>query len=87
MTSLKFSLTLPRYIDAGERDPFKRTYDFARFAEDLGYYSFQIDDHFNKAFAPVPAIASSWNKCGNVSPPSMPTEPTRSALRRFTRSQ
>jgi probable F420-dependent oxidoreductase len=28
----------------------------AKQAEDLGYYSFQIDDHFNKAFAPVPAI-------------------------------
>jgi probable F420-dependent oxidoreductase len=28
----------------------------AKQAEDLGYVSFQIDDHFNKAFAPVPAI-------------------------------
>jgi probable F420-dependent oxidoreductase len=28
----------------------------AKQAEDLGYYGFQIDDHFNKAFAPVPAI-------------------------------
>jgi len=30
--------------------------NLAKQAEDLGYYSFQIDDHFNKAFAPVPAI-------------------------------
>ena len=45
MTSIKFSLTLPRYIDEGERDPFRRTYDFARFAEDLGYYTGFVGHH------------------------------------------
>jgi probable F420-dependent oxidoreductase len=35
--SLRFSLPLPRYQDPGERDPYRRTYEFARYVEELGY--------------------------------------------------
>lgn len=45
MTAIKFSVTLPRYIDAGERDPFRRTYEYARFAENLGYHAGFVGHH------------------------------------------
>jgi len=45
MTKLDFSLTLPRYIDPGSPDPYRRTYDFARFAEELGYYGGFVGHH------------------------------------------
>ena len=34
---IEFSLTLPRYQDLGERDPYRRTYEFAHHVESIGY--------------------------------------------------
>lgn len=43
--SIRFSLALPRYVDLGEKDPYRRTYDFASTAEDLGYFGGFVGHH------------------------------------------
>ena len=40
-----FNLTLPRYEDRGERDPFRQTYEFARHVEDAGFIAGFIGHH------------------------------------------
>src|SRR5262245_33625638 len=40
-----FSLTLPRYLQRGATDPYRRTYDFARTVEDLGYHGGFVGHH------------------------------------------
>ena len=43
--SVKFSITLPRFHDLGQTDPYRRTYEYARWAEDLGYYGGFVGHH------------------------------------------
>lgn len=42
---IEFSLTLPRFHDVGERSPYRRTYEFARAVEELGYYGGFVGHH------------------------------------------
>lgn len=43
--SIRFDLTLPRYVDLGERDPYRRTYEFARDVEQWGYAGGFVGHH------------------------------------------
>ncbi len=43
--SIEFSLTLPRFQDPGERDPFQRTYEFARHVESVGFAGGFVGHH------------------------------------------
>lgn len=43
--AVRFSITLPRYLDPGAAHPFERTYAFARRAEELGYYAGYVGHH------------------------------------------
>jgi alkanesulfonate monooxygenase SsuD/methylene tetrahydromethanopterin reductase-like flavin-dependent oxidoreductase (luciferase family) len=43
--SIEFSLTLPRFEDPGERDPFRRTYEFARHVESVGFAGGFVGHH------------------------------------------
>jgi probable F420-dependent oxidoreductase len=42
---ITFSLTLPRYEDQSERDPFRQTYEFARHVEDVGFVGGFVGHH------------------------------------------
>jgi probable F420-dependent oxidoreductase len=42
---VEFSLTLPRFHDVGGRSPYRRTYDFARTVEELGYWAGFVGHH------------------------------------------
>jgi len=42
---IEFSLTLPRYQDLGERDPYRRTYEFAHHVESIGYAGGFVGHH------------------------------------------
>ncbi len=42
---IEFSLTLPRFHDPGERQPYRRTYDFCRTVDRLGYAGGFIGHH------------------------------------------
>jgi probable F420-dependent oxidoreductase len=44
-TPIEFSLTLPRFHDPGERDPYRRTYEFAHHVEGIGYSAGFIGHH------------------------------------------
>jgi probable F420-dependent oxidoreductase len=44
-TAIEFSLTLPRFQDPGERDPFRRTYEFARHVEAAGFAGGFVGHH------------------------------------------
>ena len=43
--SIEFSMPLPRYIDVGERDPFRGTYEFAHHIESIGYAGGFVGHH------------------------------------------
>lgn len=45
MTPIEFSLTLPRFQDPGERDPFRPTYEFARHVESVGFAGGFVGHH------------------------------------------
>ena len=42
---VEFSLTLPRFQDPGETDPFRRTYEFARHVESIGFAGGFVGHH------------------------------------------
>ena len=42
---IEFSLTLPRFHDVGERSPYRRTYEFARTVDELGYFGGFVGHH------------------------------------------
>jgi probable F420-dependent oxidoreductase len=42
---IEFSMTLPRYHDLGERVPYRRTYEFARHVENIGYSGGFVGHH------------------------------------------
>ncbi len=43
--TIEFSLTLPRFHDVGERVPYRRTYEFVRHVESLGYAGGFVGHH------------------------------------------
>ena len=44
-SGIAFNLTLPRYEDQGERDPFRQTYELARHVESVGFTGAFIGHH------------------------------------------
>jgi len=42
---IRFSLALPRFVDPGQKDPYRRTYEFARHVEELGFHTGFVGHH------------------------------------------